>query len=749
MLEKGWALKSALNCFRVSLTPVADCISEVIGSQGSCIATYASFLRNAKGISDIKRIHTCIIRSGSEKDCTLGNLLVQLYGKCGALENAQWVFVHMHKRNLFSWTIMIRTFVENGEANLAHQFFQQMEQEGVFPNRVSFVCIVSAYTCLKNLAEGKRMHARIISAFEPDVVLGSALVNMYSKCGSVENSKCMFDKIPQQNVVSWNTLIAAYTQSGKCREGLQLFQRMHLEGVLPTRITFVTVLDACGNVPMLYEAKQAHACILGSDFDSDVVVLTALVNMYAKHGNLQEAKRVFEGMFEHNVFSWDAMIGAVAQLGQVEQVSALFQQMQLECVIPSRVTFITILGASARMKAGVLGRRMHALIAGCILQLDLKIGNAIINMYGKNGSLEDSLKVFSKMPCHNVISWNTLIAVSVQHGHSKEALQHFHQMLLEGVIADKVSYAIILSLCINQQALGHQMHAIIVACGFDLDKFLKISLVTMYGKNGNLEGAGRMFDGVDERDVVLWSTMISACALHGFGRKALYFYQQMQLEGVIPNKITLMSILDVCASQAALTECKRIHSCILDDESAVRNSLINVYSECGNLKEACNVFNRTAERDLVTWTAMIAGYARHGLGKEAHQLFEEMKVDVDPNNITFINILDACSHGGLVGESYYQFHSMSKDYHITPSLEHYNCIIDLLGRAGQLHEAEELINDLPYSSTAITWITLLSACRLHLDMELGERVAKRIFELEPASAVPYVLLSNIYSGQDE
>lgn len=722
---------------------------------------YASLLRRcdgAKSLLEGMRVHNSIVSSGHEQDCTLGNHLVQMYGQCGSLENANDVFVHMHEHNIFSWTIMIKILTENYHAFEGLLKFQQMVQEGTIPNHVSFITIVSGCASQTALGEGKRMHVRIVArSFDDDIVVSSALVDMYNKCESVEDSWKVFEKMAVRNVVSWNSIIGAYVGIGKCEVAMELFKQMQSEGVLPTKITFASILGACDNyLAHTDECKRMHACISGSGMGSDVVVGTTLVNVYAKLGCLEEASKTFEMMPKPNAVSWNAIIGANIQFGQVKEALILFQQMQQEGNLPNRFTFASILPACASREAVAQGLQMHALVVGCNLESDVVVGNALINMYKKCSRLEDACMLFMVMPWQDVVSWNSLLAALVQHEQTEDALQLFQQMLLTGFMPDKVSLATVLSACACEMALaaGRRIHVTIIARGFSSDHFLSTSLMNMYGKSSDLESALKIFDETDERDVVVWTAMISLCAQLGLGGNALQLYQQMRLEGVIPNKATVMSVLDVCASQAALAEGKRIRSRILAhdlvSQISVRNALINMYTKCGNLKEAWDVFKEMPKRDVVTWTAMMAGHARLGHGKEAHQLFQEMKVEhCVPNKVTFINIIDACSHAGLVDEAYYFFASMSKDYGITPAAEHYNCMVDLLGRAGRLCEGEALINRMSFSPPALLWLTLLSACRVHTDVELGKRAAYCLFRLEPQSDVPHALLANIYAALGE
>eukprot|EP00250_Pteridium_aquilinum_P015897 c22826_g2_i2 orf=565-2772(+) len=726
------------------------------------LATYISLLRRCgitRNLLEGMRLHNDIVNGGHEQDCNVGNRLVQMYGECGSLESANDVFVRMPERDIFSWTIMIKVFTENDKPGEGLQMFQQMEQEGTIANNVSFITILSGCISQAAVKEGKRLHSRIVTmAWDIDVVVSTSLINMYNKCECVDDSWKVFDKMAERNEVSWNVMITGCIRIRMCEAALELFKQMQSEGYLPTKITFVSILKADGDNLMTHfkECKRIHACISSGGTGYDVVVGTVLVNMYAKVGDIDEVRRVFEMISEPNAVSWNTMIVANLELGHGNEALKLFQQMLLEGNILDRFNLASVLAACASQDALAQGRNLHALIVGSQLVSDLIVGNSLINLYGKCGRLEDAYMLFVWMPCRDIVSYNSLLSALVQQEHNEDALKLFQQMRLEGVMPDEVSLATVLSSCAYEEtfAEGVRMHAIIRAGELSSDNFLSTSLVSMYGKSSDLESAAKVLDMTDTRDVVIWTAMISSCAQHGLTERAFSLYQQMQVEGVIPNKATVTSVLDACASQTDLNEGNRIHSCILAHDMvsqvSVGNAVINMYTKCGNLKEAWNVFKEMPRRDVVTWTAIIAGHARLGHGMEAHELFQDMhNENILPNKVTFINIIDACSHAGLVDEACYYFTSISEDYGIVRTAEHYNCMVDVLGRAGRLCEGEMLILCMPFSPLALLWLTLLSACKCHMDVELANRAADRVFGLDPESIVPYALLSSIYATLGE
>jgi pentatricopeptide repeat protein len=277
------------------------------------------------------------------------------------------------------------------------------------------------------------------------------------------------------------------------------------------------------------------------------------------------------------------------------------------------------------------------------------------------------------------------------------------------------------------------------------------TVIAGYAQNGSIEDASQLFGRMPEKDVISWNTMIAAYAQIGHGEEAMKLFCQMQRVGVRPIQTTFTSLLSASASLASIEQGKQHHTYIFkigfSSEVFVGNALIAMYAKCGHIDDARQVLDEMPERDVVSWNSLITGFALHGRGKEALQLFEQMQLlDIKPNNTTFIGILSACSHAGLVDEGWQYFYSMNRDNCITPTAGHYACMVDLLARAGCLKEAEEFIDEMPFKLDAVAWGSLLGACRVHVNTEVAKRAAEHLFELEPENAGTYVLLSNIYAA---
>lgn len=715
---------------------------------------YASLLQrcgNAKALPQGKRVHALVIDDGQDSDRLLCNLVVRMYGKCGSVEDAHASFALMRDRNVFSWAIMISMYVEHGYIIDALFAVQQMLSEGVLPDKAVFVAILSACASSETLLEGRRMHACIIACcFLPDMVVGTALVTMYGKCKRLDYAQIIFNDMPRRNVVSWNAMIAVHAEHRLDMDVHGLLTQMQVESVLPDEVTFVAILDACANQGALTNGRKTHALCLNSGLDSDVVVGTALVNMYGKCGDSEEASKVFQKLVVQDVVSWSAMIAAHSQHGNSEDAVQLFQQMQLEGVVPNLITVVSVLDSCAVLDEG---KRIHAYIVGCRFASDMAVGNALLKMYGNCGDLLSVRKLLDQLMQRNVVSWTEMIKVCLEQGQGKDAIKHYGQMLMECVIPDNIAAVGMLDACSSQEALsqGKQMHSCIVGNANEIDTAVCIALVNFYGKCCCLDEARRILFEMSKQDVVTWSSLIKAYAEHRQVKEAFQLFEEMEGVGVMPDRVCLISILDICACHAALCEGKQMHNRIADMglelDLVVGTALVTMYSKCGSLEDAERTFDRMPEQNAVSWNAIIGAHAQHGQVKQSLNLFQQMQLGgFAPDSVTFHIILSACRYAGLLDEGCRFFLSMCQDHDFRPTVDHFNCMVDLVARAGLLDEGEGLIKSMPFNPNGTSWMTLLGACNKHLDVNRGTYAAEHVFKLDSRYASPYVLLSNIYAA---
>lgn len=321
------------------------------------------------------------------------------------------------------------------------------------------------------------------------------------------------------------------------------------------------------------------------------------------------------------------------------------------------------------------------------------------------------------------------------------------------VLVKEKTYVLLLQDCIYRKEYrkGRRIHAQMIIFGYLPKEYLKIKLMILYAKSGDLRTASILFDNLLEKNLISWNAMISGFVQKGCVGIGFDLYHEMRKSGLTPDQYTFASVFKACASLATLDQGLRAHGimikCHLTENVVVNSALVDMYLKCSNLDDGRKVFDKSSNRNVVTWTALICGYGQHGRINEVLESFERMKNEgFKPNYVTFLAVLSACSHGGLVDEGWNYFVSMTKDYGIQPRGQHYAALVDLLGRAGKLHEAYELILDSPYKQHPAIWGALLGACRIHGDMDLVKIAANKYFELDPDNAGKYVVLSNTYAN---
>ncbi|KAJ7528258.1 hypothetical protein O6H91_16G091900 [Diphasiastrum complanatum] len=663
--------------------------------------TYATLLKACgliPSLSDGKLIHSHIIQSKYRGDLMVNNAVLNMYSRCGSLADACEVFDSMKERDLVTWNTMAGAYAQQENASVALEFVELMEQQGLKPDRITWLSILDACCGPNLLAKGKLIHGRIVeSGHHLDVAVANSVMSMYARCGSLELAQTVFGSMSFPDLISWNTLIQAFAQYGRSKEALELFEQMQQEGLKPNKITFLNCLSACATPMELSKARQLHALILADGLELDTVLGTALLSMYGRCGSIKDAQEVFENLPEQDVATWTAIIGVYAQNNCGESALKLFKQMIEEGVQPNKVTFVSLLNACNSPDALAYGRKIHSLISKNGLESDIHVGTALVKMYALCGNLEDACLMFSNMNGKDVVAWNTMISAYVQYGLNNLALKVFDQMHQGGIKPNRLTFVSTLKACGGSAVLEHgeHIHACIIKYGLQSDSLVENSLIDMYSKCGNLMKAHQIFDKMSSKDVITWNTLIAAYAQHGYGRTALRLFAEMEQVCATPDEYTFVSILDVCASLGLLTEGKLIHARVVgygfDRHVVVCNALINMYGKCGSIEEAWLAFLKMFHRNTISCNIMIATYAQHGLGKLALQVFGLMQwVELQPDEVTYTNVLSACSHAGLIDEGSHYF-VLRETCGIVPRLEHYRCIVDLFGRAKQLDEAEDFM----------------------------------------------------------
>nr|BAN18186.1 pentatricopeptide repeat protein [Physcomitrium patens] len=514
----------------------------------------------------------------------------------------------------------------------------------------SYMYVDVLQRCLKqkDLESAKQLHDCIIkSRMEQNLFVANKIMRVYNRCGRLQDARKVFDKLEKKNVVTWTTMIGGYAEYDRTKDAIKIYNQMRQEGGKPDKITYLSIMKACVSPPALKWGKEIHTHIRDSGFQSDVHVGNALTNMYTKSGSIDDARMIFEEMVERDVISWNVMIGGLAQHGRGQEAFDLFLEMQRDGFVPDATTYISILNANASTGALDWIKEVHEYCGKSGLDLDVRVGSALVHMYAKSGSIDDARLVFNRMIERNVITWNAMIGGLARHGYGHECFALFLQMQREGFVHDEVTYLSILSgtsATAGDLKWVKKVHSQAVKAQLDGDIRVGTAFVHMLVNIGSIDDAKLIFDGIKHRDIITWNVMIGGLAQHRRGHEAYSLFSLMQREGFVPNVGTYISILNTCASSGALEWLKEVHKHVvkmgLDSNISVENALIHMYAKSGSIDDARLIFEGMAERDVASWNGMIGGLAQDG--HEAFSLFlQRQREGVVPNPLTYVSIPSA------------------------------------------------------------------------------------------------------------
>ncbi|OVA08354.1 Pentatricopeptide repeat [Macleaya cordata] len=535
---------------------------------------------------------------------------------------------------------------------------------------------------------------------------------------------------------------------------LPLLTRINYQQPLP----YNYLLNSCSS---LRDLKRIHARILTDGFSQNLLLVTKLITLACAFApNICYARKLFDRIPQRDVFLWNTLIRGYADLGPCEEALILYKNMHFNGLLPDHYTFPFVVRSCAVLSALREGEEVHCNIIKNGFGSDVFVQSSLVTMYSQSGETWNSELVFDEMVEKNIVSWTAMVAGYVQNGFFMKGLGVFKRMVDSGIQPNAVTLVSILPACagLDLFKLGELIHGYGIKLG---DISLINALIAFYGKCiivGNdekdervkrVKRAQSLFDKMVVRNLVSWNAMIAIYEQNNLDDDAINLFLRMQTEKVEFDYITMVSVISACASSGKLNTGRWLHELVtskgLETNLSITNALIDMYAKCGSIDLARNVFERLPERTVVSWTTMIGACATNGYGEDALEIFSRMLEEkVMPNSFTFIAVLTACRHSGLTEEGRKHYVSMKKDYSIVPGVEHCACMVDLLGRAGQLSEAFEFIERMPVEPDVGVWGALLSGCKIHKNLKMAELVAERLFKLNPQTTTPYILMSNIY-----
>ncbi|KAF3794709.1 Pentatricopeptide repeat-containing protein [Nymphaea thermarum] len=508
----------------------------------------------------------------------------------------------------------------------------------------------------------------------------------------------------------------------------------------------------CNLLLLLYVSsgflQDAHRLLLSMPA-SNAVSWNTVLSGYVKSRSLAEALQFFRNMPEVDTHSHNSVISCFTVHGCCSEAIAHFSEMRRSCFSPDRFTYSTILTVCGFE----VGRQIHGLVFKSGVDHDVFTAANLVKLYVDYERLGDAYQVFVEVPIRDVVVWNALISGFSRNGRSDVSFNLFKKMLGEGMLPDAYTFASLLDVSAGQLAMGKavQLHALIIRFGISWDLFVANCLLHFYSKCESVMDLVKVFSEMRERNIVSWSILLATLAQSGFENKSVELFHEMESSGIKPNSFIFVGVLGACARMAALDRGKQVHGHVLsfgmELDVITGSAIIDMYAKCGEMDSALKLFSDLNNKDVVPWNGMISGYAQCGMAEKALQLFEEMKQlgTVKPNEITFVALLSACSHGGLLQEGCRYFESMVSDHGIEPIAEHYACIVDLFGRAGLLKDAGDFVLSMPFDPDSVIWTALLGACRKHGNIRMARNVAGHALACEQNSS-SYVLLSNMYYG---
>ncbi|XP_021760955.1 pentatricopeptide repeat-containing protein At3g09040, mitochondrial-like [Chenopodium quinoa] len=706
-------------------------------------------------LDEALKVFECMQSLGCVPDHVVFVTVISAFVNNGRLDKARDLLTQMPFPNTIAWNVMISGYAKNGNEAEAINLFVNMRKAGVPSSRSTLGSVLSAIASLKCLNVGLPVHGQAIKqGLDHNVFVGSSLLNMYAKCHKPESARQVFDYLDQRNIVLWNAMLGGYVQNGFADEVVELFLDMKDGGLQADAFTYTSILSACGYLKWLDFGSQLHAVIIKTNFESNLFVSNALVDMYAKSGRLVEARQLFETIEGRDNVSWNAIIVGYVQVEEENEAFGLFRRMMSDGMA-DEVAMASLLSACANLKNLARGKELHSLSVKHGLATSLYAGSSLIDMYVKCGVTETACEVFYRMHNWSVISMNALIAGFSQ-DNLEEAVKIYKLMLAEGLCPSEITFANLLDACHGPcgSNLGRQIHCLLLKKGILYDDgFLGISLLGMYMDSHSNADAGKLFLEFPERkSAILWTSMISGLSQNDCHKEALELYRGMRSQNVLPDQATFASILKVCSFLTSYKDGTEIHSFAFrsgfNSDVLVGCALIDMYAKCGDVGSSVKVFEEVACKwDIILWNSIIVGLAKNGYVEDVLKIFGELlQSHVYPDEVTFLGVLSACSHGGKLSEGRHIYNLMVNQCGIQPRHDHCACMIDLFGRWGFLEEAENFIEELEFEPDAKIWASFLNACKLHGDDARGRKAAEKLINLDPHNSSAYILLSSIHAS---
>ncbi|GFP92860.1 pentatricopeptide repeat-containing protein at4g32430 mitochondrial [Phtheirospermum japonicum] len=640
---------------------------------------------------------------------------------------------------------MLNLMRQNRQAEALGVFNKHLQSEHSGIDEVAIA--LASKACLGHPRLGSQIHGfAVTSGFITYASVCNSLMNFYCKSSDFTMAQLIFHHLKNPDTVSYNTILSGFENN---LNAVVFARDMHSSGILFDAVTCTTVLSHCAHGQEFDFGSQLHCHVLKSGLKTDIFIGNALVSMYSKCGLITDADKLFDEMPQRDLVSWNTILSGCAQEGGYgsKAVSGFVEMARIGMRL-DHVSFKSVISACGHERSLGFGKQVHCLSTKRGYCTHVSVCNVLMSMYSKCENVRDAKLVFENMIDRDVVSWTTMISIN-----EEEAVYLFRNMIRSGICPNDVTFVGLIHAITEQNMTpqGIMVHGFCIKSNFISETHVANSFITMYGRFKLVEDCINIFEEIEYKEIISWNALISSYSLNGLYQEALQEFLSASKE-LKPNAYTFGSVLHAIASSESISlrQGQRCHGCIrklgLNTDPVVSGALLDMYAKRGSICESQKVFHESTQKSQFSWTAIISAYSRHGDYETVMEYFNKMKTDgLKPDSITFLSVLTSCGRNGMVDMGIEVFNSMVNEYLIEPCPEHYSCVVDMLGRAGRLKEAEEFLGRIPGGPGISVLQSLLGSCRIYGDVEMGIRVSDALIEMEPNDSGSYVLMSNMFA----
>ncbi|KAI3727662.1 hypothetical protein L6452_16280 [Arctium lappa] len=701
----------------------------------------STFFQNPKLTSTI---YALFIKSNTLLTPIQSASLITHFSRSGQLSRATYLLRRTQNPDVVVFNALISGYARYNQPSAAFDLFNGLRQTGLNPDEVSFSNLLK---CCDNLTLTEVVHLGVLKlGFGSNVFLVSGLIENYSRYGCVGLGEKCFEECVGIDGVIWSVMINGYVRNGEFGKGRECFMKMRGVGFEFNEFSLTSVVGALFDVN---EGEQIHGYCVKRGYlcGCSMHLNNALMVMYGRCGCKSNAVKVFDEMPDWDVVSWT---GRIAVAFDCVEAFEVFKTCFMRGYEVNEYTLINVLSPIEGAEMLEMGKQIHSIVLKAGYLVVTSVCNALISMYARSGQIYDARWLFDEMVHRDSVSWNSLINGYSQHHLSNQAIELFSAMRNSLLTPNEYTLASILEVLsnLNSLKLSMQIHSLILKLGFIFTDSILCRLITTYGKCNGIDKSKDIFNEIDSVDVIHVNAMAGAYDHCGCYSDIQTLFRRRWNSSLDVDIVTFSIVLKSCGALSDLHQGQSVHSLAIktaiSEDKFIESAVIDVYSKCGSIEDAENVFRYANCNNLVAWNAMIMGYAQFGCYSKAYDLFSKIpEFGMKPDEITYLGVLSSCSHAGLVSEARYHLRSMFDLHGVIPCLEHYACVVDVLGKVGQLDDAKKTIDLMPVFPDARIWQILLSACNIYGNVDIGMVAARKLVALQPENESSFVLLSNL------